>query len=159
MTLPALDGSLFGPDQRCFGCAPGHSGGLRLAFERRGDDVVTSFVPGDEHQGPPGLMHGGLVMTLADELGVWTVLAIKERMAFTAGIHARQTRPVRLGRAVEGRGRIARDSSRVVEVEIDLRQDGEPCFRGKLTFAVLDVASAERLLGGPLPDEWKRFAR
>ena len=45
------------------------------------------------------------------------------------------------------------------EVEVDLRQDGEPCFRGKLTFAVLDVASAERLLGGPLPEEWKRFAR
>ncbi len=159
MALPHLDGHLFGPDQRCFGCSPGHAAGFRLAFERQGDEVVTTFVPRDDHQGPPGMMHGGLVMTLADEIGAWTVLVLKERMGFTARINARQSLPVRIGQPVHGSGRISRDGSRVIEVEVDLRQGAASCFQGKLTFAVLDRAGAERLLGGPLPEQWVRFAR
>ncbi|HTN83728.1 MAG TPA: hypothetical protein VL242_08585 [Sorangium sp.] len=30
---------------------------------------------------------------------------------------------------------------------------------GELTFAVLNRAAAERLLGGPLPEAWRRLAR
>ncbi len=30
---------------------------------------------------------------------------------------------------------------------------------GELAFALLDVAAAEKLLGGPIPDAWRRFAR
>ncbi|MFT3767835.1 MAG: hypothetical protein QM820_20485 [Minicystis sp.] len=62
-----LDPHLFGSGQPCFGCSPEHPIGLRLAFTRRDDEVVTTFVPGEQYQGPPGLMHGGLVTTLADE--------------------------------------------------------------------------------------------
>ena len=73
--LERLDGHLFGADQPCFGCGPNHPWGFHLAFERDGEAVVTRFVPGDRYQGPPGIMHGGLVMTLADEVG-----ALEERM-------------------------------------------------------------------------------
>ena len=36
--------------------------------------------------------------------------------------------------------------------------DGHP-VKGAFTFALVDEAGAERILGGPLPEAWKRFCR
>lgn len=157
--ITPLDGSLFGPGQPCFGCAPDHPHGFRLRFERQGDVVVTRFVPGAEHQGPPGVMHGGLVSTLADELGAWTVVALLGKFAFTVAFSGRFRRPLRIGAEIEGRGRIAKGSSRIVDVAVELRQAGEQAFAGELRFALLDAGGAERLLGGPIPEAWQRFCR
>ena len=40
-----------------------------------------------------------------------------------------------------------------------LKQAEVVCFRGVFTFAVLDEAAAERVIGGPLPEAWKKLAR
>ena len=151
--------STFGPDQPCFGCGPRHPIGFHLEPYREGDVVCVDYTPPERFQGPPGLMHGGLVMTLADELGAWVVLGLKERFGFTAAIEARLLRPVRIGAPVHGRGQILSDTHLVVKMSITLAQEGAEVFRGTLTFALLDRASAEKLLGGPLPDTWVRFAR
>jgi hypothetical protein len=119
-----LDPAIFGPDSPCFGCSPDHPVGFRLRFRHEGGDVTTTLVPSDRLQGPPGVMHGGLVMTLADEIAAWTVIGLRERFGFTAAVQGKLHRPVRIG-----------------------------------AFVVLDEQGAERLLGGPLPDAWKRFAR
>lgn len=81
---PVLDGTLFGAEQPCFGCGPVHPFGFRLAFTEEGDELVTRFTPGPHHQVPPGLMHGGLVFTLADELAAWVVIARFGKFGFTA---------------------------------------------------------------------------
>ena len=149
----------FGASQPCFGCSPTHPIGFRLEPYREGDAVCVEFTPTERFQGPPGIMHGGLVMTLADELGAWVVIGLKERFGFTAGIEARLLAPVRIGVPVHGRGTITSDTPRVVKMQITLTQDHADAFRGSLTFALLDRASAEKLLGGPLPETWVRFAR
>jgi acyl-coenzyme A thioesterase PaaI-like protein len=104
-------------------------------------------------------MHGGLVTTLADEIAAWTVIGLKERFGFTASLTAKLERPLRIGVEVVGEGTIARDSSRVVGVHVELHQSGERCFAGDFSFVILDRRGAERLLGGPLPAAWERFAR
>ena len=58
-----------------------------------------------------------------------------------------------------GRGRIQRGTARVVRVAVELAQQGAVVFEGAFTFALLDAKGAEQLLGGPLPEEWRRFAR
>jgi acyl-coenzyme A thioesterase PaaI-like protein len=154
-----LDPEIFGSGQQCFGCGPNHPIGLRLAFVKQGEEVLTTFTPGEQYQGPPGLVHGGLSTTIADELAVWTVLGLKGKMSFTGAIQARLARPMRVGVPIEGRGRITSDTARVIEVAVTLAQEGMVCFRGKFTLAVLDEKGAERVIGGPLPDAWRRFAR
>ena len=154
-----LDGSIFGPDQPCFGCAPDHPIGFRLAFEREDDAVVTRFVPTDRHQGPPGIMHGGLVAALADEIGAWAIIALLEKFGFTAEMSGKLKKPVRIGREVIGRGRIARSGGRVVPVTVELEQEGARVYEGALKFVLLDEAGAERMLGVPLPEAWRRFGR
>src|SRR5687768_10374160 len=156
--MDRLDGSLFGEGQPCFGCAPDHPIGFRLAFERDGDGVITRFVPGDRYQGPPGLMHGGLVMALADELGAWAVIAKTGKFGFTATIEGRLKKPVRIGVELIGRARLIRETRRVVTAAVAIEQSGEPAFEAELRFALLDEQSAEKMLG-PLREEWKRFSR
>ncbi len=157
--LDPLDGTLFGKDQPCFGCGPNHPIGFHLKFVQEAEAVVTKFVPGPQYQGPPGIMHGGLVMTLADEVGAWALLAFKEKFGFTASVEGKLRRPVRIGVETEGRAWIAKESSRVVRVGVKISQGGEACFDAELGFVLMDRFSAEKLLQGPLPETWLRFCR
>lgn len=121
--------------------------------------MVTRWTPPDEFQGPPGILHGGLVTTLADELAAWTIVALKGRFGFTASLEARLLGPIRVGREVTGTGRITADGRRVVRVGVALAQDDRATFEGSFTFALLDAKGAERLLERPLPEAWRRFCR
>ncbi|AKT42918.1 PaaI family thioesterase [Chondromyces crocatus] len=154
-----LEPNPFGPDQPCFGCNPDHPIGFHLRFVREGDEVVTRFTPGEQYQGPPGIMHGGLVTTLADEVAAWAVIGLLDRFGFTASLQVRLHGPVRIGVEVEGRGSITRHTSRVAHVAVRLAQGGVDTLSGEFVFAILDQAGAERLLGGPLPEAWRRFSR
>jgi len=154
-----LDGSLFGPGQPCFGCAPDHPIGFRLSFEEDGDDVVTRFMPEDRYQGPPGILHGGLTTTLADEIGAWVIIAKLGKFGFTAQLSAKLHKPIRIGTEVEGRARIANDRKRIVDVDVELMQEDEKCMSAELRFVILDEKGAERMLGRPLPPEWLEFSR
>lgn len=157
--MPRLDGTIFGPGQPCFGCGPDHPIGFRLAFDTEGDEVVTRFTPTDQHQGPPGIMHGGLVATLADEVAAWAVIALLGKFGFTAQMTCKLHKPVRVGVPLEGRGAVVRDARRIVQTRARIVQDGGDAFTGDFTFAILDRAAAEKMLGAPLPDAWNRFAR
>ncbi|MFO0678016.1 MAG: PaaI family thioesterase [Polyangiaceae bacterium] len=168
MTTTPLDANPFGPGQPCFGCAQDHPIGFRLRFAKESADpsdptsqaaVTTRFLPGERYQGPPGILHGGLVSTLADEIGAWTVLGLLGKFGFTAQMSMKLARPVRVGTWVEGRGVITRETPRIVEVAVTLVQAGETALRGDFTFVLLDEAGAERLLGTPIPDAWKSFCR
>lgn len=154
-----LDGSLFGPDNHCFACCPDHPTGFHLRFQVEGDEVVTRFTPSRMHEGAPGVMHGGLVTTLADEVGCWALIALLGKFGFTGTMTSRLPRPVRIDRVVEGRARIVRDDKRMVHVEVVISQEGSTCFTSAMMFVVLTESGAEKMLGGPLPPAWKRFVR
>jgi acyl-coenzyme A thioesterase PaaI-like protein len=159
-----LNGKIFGVGQPCFGCAVDHPIGFRLEFEREeleggGEGIVTRFTPGERYQGPPGIMHGGLVSTLADEIAAWAIVAGKGKFGFTVSMSAKFHGPVRIGKEVIGRGRITKDLRRLLDIEVTLEQEGQKAFTGEFRFALLDKSGAERLLGGPLPEAWERFSR
>jgi acyl-coenzyme A thioesterase PaaI-like protein len=154
-----LDPHLFGENQPCFGCSPAHPIGFHLRFEREGDAVVTRFVPSDAYQGPPGIMHGGLVATLADEIAAWAIVGLLGKFGFTAQFEGKLRAPVRIGVEVIGRGRIVRDGARLVGVGVELLQRDARVFQGDFTFVLLDEQGAERLLEGQLPEAWRKFAR
>ncbi len=154
-----LDGSLFGPNNRCFACSPDHPTGLRMRFAVEGDEVVTRFTPKDTHEGAPGVMHGGLVTMIADEVACWALIALRGKFGFTGTMASRFPRAVRVGREIEGRARIKTESTRVTHVDVRLAQEGDTCFSSTMSFIVLDQKGAEKMLGDRLPDAWRRFFR
>ncbi|MGC4118319.1 MAG: PaaI family thioesterase [Myxococcales bacterium] len=152
-----LDGHLFGEDQPCFGCGPKNPLGFRLKFEEHGKDIVTRFVAGPHHQGALGVMHGGLIATVADETAGWVVIAGLGKFGFTTSFEAKYRRPVRVGVETECRGWVTKQSRRVVRVRTVMTQAGEECFSADFTFAVLGKQAAEQLMGVTLPQKWERF--
>ncbi len=159
MTHQHLDPQLFGSQQDCFGCSPRNPIGFRLHFTRTDDEVIARFTPGPQYEGPPGIMHGGLQATLVDEVAAWTIVGLKGRMGFTATMQVKLSRPVRTGREVIARGRIVKDSPRVVTLSVVLEQDGAVAVTGELVFAIPDARGAERILERELPEEWRRLCR
>jgi len=157
--LGPLDGTLFGSEQMCFGCGPHHPAGFKLRFERDGEGVVTRFTPGAGHQGPPGIMHGGLVSTVADETAAWALIEKTGTFGFTADFSIKFHRPVRIGVDTAAFGQVTKQSSRIVQCAVRLEQHGATCASGSFKFMLLDSAAAEKLLGGPLPEQWRRFSR
>jgi acyl-coenzyme A thioesterase PaaI-like protein len=154
-----LDGNLFGPGQSCFGCAADHPIGFHLKFERDGDDVITRMTPGEHYQGAPGIMHGGLVATLADELAAWACIAIAGKFGVTVSFDARYLQAVRIGKEIEGRAHIVKSAGRFIDIEAKLLQEERPCFTAALRFLLLDKSGMEKMLGRELPEDWNRFTR
>lgn len=155
-----IDGGIFGPGQPCFGCSPDHPIGFRLGFVREGADaVVCRFTPGERFQGPPGIMHGGLVATLADEVAAWVPIAVLGKFGFTVSFEARYGGAVRIGEEIVARAKLVKPGTRLVDVDIALAQGGKDCFTGRFRFVLLNKAGAEKMLGRALPPEWERFAR
>jgi acyl-coenzyme A thioesterase PaaI-like protein len=143
----------------CFGCGPKHPSGFHLSFQREGEGVVTRFTPGPHHQGPPGIMHGGLVSTVADETAAWALVAHTGKFGFTTSFSCRFHRAVRVGVETFARAHITKETTRIVRTAVRISQAGEDCYSGDFAFVLLDRQSSEKLLGGPLPEEWVKFCR
>jgi len=162
-TTPApgerLDGTIFGPRNNCFACGPNHPEGFRLTFAVDGDEVVTRFVPRASHAGAPTIMHGGLVTTVADEVGCWALIALRGKFGFTGTMTSRFARPVRVERETVGRARITKESTRMVHVDVRVLQEDAVCFSSVMSFVIPNREGAESMLGKPLPEEWHRFFR
>jgi acyl-coenzyme A thioesterase PaaI-like protein len=150
----------FGHESRCFGCCPDHPTGLRLPFEKHGDVVRTRFFPkAGAHEGAPGILHGGLALTMADELAAWVLVGLVGRFGFTVGVDARLARALKTEDEITGEGWLASPFGRIVRVEVSLVQGGEQAFRGTFTFAMLEQGATEKLLGRPLPESWVKYTR
>ena len=153
----ALDPYTFGPDQLCFGCGPHNDEGLRLRFERDGDSIVTTFTPRPTQAGPPGVLHGGLQATIADEVAGWGLVGLKGRMGFTTSMHVRYMRPVRLGIPIEARAKIVSEEGDIVTLRVTLRQDGKTGCRAKVSYALVTAEAAEATLGVPMDPTWRKL--
>jgi len=62
MTVSKQPGS-----KMCFLCGVDNPIGLHLDFWTDGEQVWTDFTPREEHQGWPGVVHGGILATVLDE--------------------------------------------------------------------------------------------
>ncbi|CAB4861440.1 unannotated protein [freshwater metagenome] len=78
----------------CFGCGVDHPTGLHMKITAgEGLTVTAEFVVGANHQGAPGLAHGGMLTTAFDE----TLSAINwllRKSAVTVQLHTEFRRPV-----------------------------------------------------------------
>jgi len=154
-----LDPNLFGEAQGCFGCGPHNTVGMQLRFFREGDAVTTTFEPREGWDGPPGIVHGGLQATLADEVGAWTVVGLRGFFGFTSSMQLRYLRPARMDRPIEARGRITSADGARTTVRVELTQSGRTLLSGTASYVSPSADAAERMLGQALAPEWRSLAR
>lgn len=108
----------------CFACGRENHIGLHLAFREDGGQVETSFTPGVEHQGFPGILHGGIISTLLDET-IGRALLASNLWAVTARMEINFRAPVPIGQPITVSGRIVEFGQRKFKGVGELRlEDG-----------------------------------
>ena len=81
----------------CFGCGDLHSSGLHfVSYAGEGMDLTGQFTVTDQHQGAPGLAHGGLLSLAFDE-ALGKLMWLLRAPAVTARLETDFLKPVPMG--------------------------------------------------------------
>ena len=127
----------------CFGCGELHPTGLHLvAHAGAGADLTAEFTVTENHQGAPGLAHGGLLSLAFDEaLGklMWLIRA----PAVTARLETDFLKPVPMGTTIHITARIIGQVNRKVYTAAEGRlgsADGEIAVKAAALFVVVPMS-------------------
>ncbi len=102
--------------QRCFACGQRNPFGLQLVFRLENDTIVADFQPREEHQGFPGVIHGGIVAAVLDEtLGRTSILSENPEWTMTGRLEVRYRRYVPYGSLLRVRASLGKQRRRMVQ--------------------------------------------
>jgi uncharacterized protein (TIGR00369 family) len=79
---------------QCFGCSTVNSYSLRLRFYLSENGCYTTCSIPDYLCGIDGVVHGGMIALLLDEVSQWTMIARLGKMGLTSEISVRYLKPV-----------------------------------------------------------------
>lgn len=124
-------------DTWCFACGPDNPIGLKMKFSEEGDKYVARFTAGPELQGYDGIVHGGIVSTLLDEIMARYPYA-KGENTVTARLEIRYRQPTPVGKELTVTGWIVSKRGRIYETAGTVAlADGTVTAEGKATVMVM----------------------
>ncbi len=87
-----------------------------------GDDgcVYADYTPRAEHQSYPGVMHGGLITAMLDEIIGRTAIA-SNLWCMTVKLEVRFKKPVPIGAPLKVKGALTRKTNRLIEGRGEIR--------------------------------------
>lgn len=109
------DEIVFDP-HNCFACGSLNVQGLQLDLHFGGDRCWTELAIPTRFQGWDGIVHGGIVATILDEVMAWS-LVDHDNWGLTARLSVEFKRPVPLERTVRGEGWVVDVRRRVIRAE------------------------------------------
>lgn len=111
------------PNSRnCFVCGRENANGLGLSFFEVGPDEVTAEVVIPSHfEGYPGIVHGGIIATMLDEIAERAALIGEHtRFRLTAKLEIRYRKPVPIKKPLRLRGIVVRRRGRLAFAHAEL---------------------------------------
>ena len=114
------------PSFNCFGCSPRNPVGLRLRLQRlpNGDYAAeTTFSP--DYASYPGIVHGGIVNVLLDEVMGDTLALIHGMLAFSVTLRSKMLLPLRVGEPYLTVARITGQGNGVLHTEAEITGSGD----------------------------------
>ena len=140
-------------DHNCFGCGQQNAYGLQLKFypDEQGG-VWAPFVPAARFEGYTGMVHGGVISTVLDEVMAWSLYR-NQVWAVTGALNVRYRAPIQVGERTRAVGWQIDRRGRRIEMAGEIRRedDGAVLARATATFVQVPDAQAE---------EWRaRYSR
>lgn len=137
------------PRFRCFGCSPHNPIGLGLALYRRPDGrIAGACTLSERYASYPGVVHGGVVSALADEVMGNAVAVLRHRLAYCTTLRTRMLAPVRTGRRYLTVATLLAAGPDGFRVEADvLDPDGVSYVMASGTYRPIPAAHARDLMG------------
>jgi uncharacterized protein (TIGR00369 family) len=130
------DNQGFQRDDFCFACGQQNENGLRLRPAASEGRAVLHWTPPPHYQGYAGVLHGGVIATLLDEVMAHAALSLVGR-APTAELSLQFLKPVMTERELEIRAEVRERRRRILVVGAELIQDGELRARAEGKFVVV----------------------
>jgi acyl-coenzyme A thioesterase PaaI-like protein len=123
----------------CFGCGQANLFGIQLELERADDGSVRGrFFVKQDHQGPPGMAHGGIVTTALDE--AMALLVFEEGVpAVTKRLEIDLEAPVPVGKFLDVTARMEGSEGRRLTLTAEAHVDGERVAAAKGLFVRLQA--------------------
>ncbi|MFH9005887.1 PaaI family thioesterase [Streptomyces afghaniensis] len=148
--LPWLDEPAF----RCFGCSPRNRIGLALKMFRTDDGgLATDVTFSEEYASYPGVVHGGIVSALVDELMGDLIALDRGMLAFSVTLRTKFLRPLGTRTSYRCVARITGEGDGVVRAEADvLAEDGEPHVMASSAYRPITSRQAADHMGLPVAD-------
>lgn len=132
-------------DHHCFGCGDENPHGLHLKFYPRTDGepgIYTDWTPTATEEGYVGLVHGGLISTVCDEVMAWSCYA-EAIWGMTARLSVRFRRPVLVGQPYRATGWIVSSRGRMVDVAAAMHHRATGQLVAEATAQFLRVSDAQ----------------
>ena len=118
----------------CFGCGQANLFGLQLELEPRpAGGVEGRFFVKQDHQGPPGFAHGGVIAAALDE-AMALLLQGRRTAALTVRLEVDLLAPAPVGAFVTVRAELLESRDRKLVLNADAVVEGEAVARAKGVF-------------------------
>ena len=130
-------------DHNCFGCGRLNAYGLQLTFyphEQGG--VWAPFVPAERFEGYTGMVHGGVISTVLDEVMAWSLYR-KQVWAVTGALNVRYRSPIRVGEKTQAVGWQVDQRGRRIEMAGEIRRDSDGAVLARATATFVQVPEAQ----------------
>jgi len=136
-----------GNGHNCFGCGRLNAHGLHLEFRMNpdGDGVRARFLPSAQFEGYEGVIHGGVVATLLDEVMAWSLYR-DDIWAVTGQMSVRFRKPMMVGESILAIGHIGTRRGRVIEMRGELRREADDQLLADATASFVKVPEAQAVV-------------
>ncbi len=128
----------------CIMCGLDNEYGVHAPFYSMEDgSVMTVFSYCEQHQSYPGRVHGGLISSMLDEMGLralWAKELSEESFGVTMSLETKYRKPVPYNETIIGKGIIVKDTPRFCTAEVGLYdKHGTLLANGIVNYLKLDV--------------------
>ncbi|MCA9834417.1 MAG: PaaI family thioesterase [Thermomicrobiales bacterium] len=109
-------------EHNCFGCGALNPAGLHLQFYKTDEPntIWSPWTPTASFEGYGGMIHGGIICTLLDEIMTWALYS-HSIWAVTAKMQTSFRKPVEIGKPVRLIGTVVRTRGRILELHGEIR--------------------------------------
>jgi len=98
----------------CFVCGEANPHGLQLKATWEDGVVAINYVTREADRGYRHIVHGGIAMTVLDEVMTWAAIIATRRVCVAAEMTTRLQRPILVGQALRIEGEVTRTRTRLV---------------------------------------------
>jgi acyl-coenzyme A thioesterase PaaI-like protein len=133
----------------CFGCSPRNPIGLALTMVRLADGRVASYTTfGERYASYPGVVHGGIVNVLVDEVMGDLIALDYGLLAFSVTLRTKMLLPLRVGARYRTAARITKAGGGLLYAEADVTgPDGEMHVMASAAYQPIRSEQAVSVMG------------
>ena len=122
----AIESGILPWTKSCFVCGEDNAHGLKLKSYVENGIVIINYTPRDCDRGWKHIVHGGITITLMDEVMTWAAMLKVKSACVAAEINSRLKQPIEVGQPLRIEGSVCSAKSRMVITEaIILDEQGE----------------------------------